>query len=490
MRREAVVYACSLVVAAVGVFSATYFFGRHTTLEEELERLASGRARAPVADRKGGIPSLQQREEPPAPQLEGKPEGEPLGEGILAVRAPLEQAGMVLVVDLPALVAEIPGGPGGGRSDFTPLRQGLEAFLARPPAGLAVGLRALAGAGGECGGTDLVRAPGPGGAGELAGALEAAHGLGLGPRNPLMAAGAAAGDLGVVPGEHAIVILAGDAEGCVSNLCGADAPPGGAAARVHLLLLAQPPEPGAEPDMPEAGTAATPAPVFDPPWAAPYRCLAERTGGTVAAASTAAELEGALRRLAADLEAAVAVRAFRGTGEEIRGISPGGAAGWGVLLRPAGEGGEGDARMAELFPASFSLPGGVYVLKGRYGGQEKTAAVAVAPGERAEVRISFPTGELFVQALDAGGGEIVGDSAGFRCAWGTEVLQGGEDTVGEGGEDGVVASTCSFPSRLELAPGVYRVRARWKGLERSVEEVAIEGGASTVRVVSFGAEGN
>lgn len=486
MRREALVYVCSLVVAAVGVFSATYFFGRHTTLEEELERLASGRARAPVADRKEGIPSLQQREEPLAPLPQGKPEGEPLGEGILAVRAPLEQPGLVLVVDLPVLAADLSSEPG-ERAGSASLRQGLEAFLARPPAGLAVGLRALAGAGGECGGTDLVRAPGPGGAGELAGALEAAHGLGLGPRNPLMAAGAAVGDLGAVPGEHAIVILAGDAEGCVSGLCGADAPPGGAAARVHLLLLAQPPEPGAEPDMPEAGTAATPAPVFDPPWAAPYRCLAERTGGTVAAVSTAAELEGALRRIAADLEAAVAVRAFRGTGEEIRGISPGGEAGWGVLLRPAGEGGEGGARMAELFPASFSLPGGVYVLKGRYGGQEKTAAVAVAPGERAEIRISFPTGELFVQALDAGGGEIVGDSAGFSCAWGAEVLLGGE---GEEGEERVVSRTCSFPSRLELAPGVYRVRARWKGLERWVEEAVVEGGASTVRVVSFGAAGN
>ena len=55
-------------------------------------------------------------------------------------------------------------------------------------------------------------------------------------------------------------------------------------------------------------------------------------------------------------------------------------------------------------------------------------------------------------------------------------------------EERVVASTCSFPSRLELAPGVYRVRARWKGLERFVDEVAVEGGASTVRVVSFGAD--
>jgi hypothetical protein len=288
-----------------------------------------------------------------------------------------------------------------------------------------------------------------------------------------------------VAGEHAIAILAGDAEGCVSDLCGADAPPGGAAARVHLILLARPPEPGAEPDMPEAGTAGMPAPVFDPLWASPYRCLAERTGGTVEAVSTAAELEGALRRIAADLESAVAVRAFRGNGEEIRGISPGGDAGWGALLRPAGSAGGGEgARVAELFPAFFSLPGGVYLLKGRYGVQERTVAVAVAPGERAEVRMSFPTGELFVQALDAAGSEIVGDSAGFRCAWGTEVLQG------EDGEERVVASTCSFPSRYELAPGVYRVRARWKGLERWVEEVAVEGGTSSVRAVSFGAAGN
>jgi hypothetical protein len=254
---------------------------------------------------------------------------------------------------------------------------------------------------------------------------------------------------------------------------------------VHLILLARPPEPGAEPEMPEAGTAGAPAPVFDPVWAAPYRCLAERSGGTVAAAASASELETALRRIATDLESAIAVRAFRGNGQEIQGISPGGETGWGVLLRPGGaEGGGEGSRMAELFPASFSLPGGVYLLKGRYGVQERTAAVAVAPGERAEVRISFPTGEVFVQALDAAGGEIAGDSTGFRCAWGAEVIQG------EAGEESVVAATCSFPARFELPPGVYRVRAHWKGLERSIDEVAVEGGGSSVRTVSFGAEAN
>jgi hypothetical protein len=476
MKRAGLLYVAGLLLAAVAVFCATYFFGRHTSLEEELERLTTRRA-APPAARSGGIPSLQQREVPQAPVEPVRPEGEPLGEGILAVRSPLETPGLVIVADLPAL-----GADGGERS---PQRYGLEAFLTRPPAGLWVGVRALAGAAGECGGTDVVKPPGPWGAGEIAGALDAAVGLGRGPRNPGKAVEAAVGDLGAVAGEHAVVILAGDAEGCAADLCGSSAPPGSGAARVHLILLARPPEAGTEPGMPQAGTAGMPAPVFDPAWAAPYRCLAERTGGTVAAALTAVELEGALRRIAADLESAVAVRAFRGAGQEIRGISPGGGSGWGVTLRPGGAEAGGDgARVAELFPAFFPLPGGVYLLKARYGGQERTAAVAVAPGERAEVRVSFPTGEIFVQAHDAAGGEIVGDSAGFGCAWGAEALQG------EGEEESVAASTCSFPSRLELPPGVYRLRVRWKGLERSVEEVAVEGGASSVRAVSFGADGN
>jgi hypothetical protein len=147
-------------------------------------------------------------------------------------------------------------------------------------------------------------------------------------------------------------------------------------------------------------------------------------------------------------------------------------------------GGDADAgapaRESEIYPAAFAVPGGVYVVKSRYGGQERTAAVAVAPGERAEVRVVFPTGELFLRALDAAGGEIVGDSTGFRCAWGADVF------AGEGDDVRPVASTCSFPARLELSPGSYRVRARWKGIERVVDEVTVEAGASAVRAVSFG----
>lgn len=234
--------------------------------------------------------------------------------------------------------------------------------------------------------------------------------------------------------------------------------------------------------MPEAATGLAPRPVFEPAWAAPYRCLAERTGGTIATASSGAELEAALRGVAADLESAVVVRAFHYTGQEVKGITPEGVSGWGAVVRPS----RGDSvrggrvRESDLFPAAFAVPSGVYVVKARFAGQERTAAVAVAPAERAEVRVTFATGELFVQALDAAGGEIVGDSAGFGCAWGVEAL------AGDGGDMTAAASSCSFPARLELAPGSYRMRARWKGIERIVDEVTVEAGASLVHTVSFG----
>jgi hypothetical protein len=402
------------------------------------------------------------------------PGGEPLGEGMSVKRSPLEPSGMVIVADLPALAA-----PGAG--PVAP-GAGLAAFLRQPPGGMNIGVRALAGAAGECGGTDTI-APMAGGGGELPVAFERAAGLGQGPRNPAKAVEAAASDLEAVTGERVAVIITGGEEGCGADLCGAGAPPGGGAQRVHVILVAAPPLPGSEPEMPEAGSTAGPAPVFDPPWAAPYRCLAERSGGAIEVVTSAAGLEAALRRVAARLESAVAIRAYHYTGQELKGISPEGAAAWGATLRPSGgTAGEGVSVEAGLFPAAFAVPAGVYLVKSRYAGQEKTAAVAVAPGERAEVRVTFATGELFVRALDAAGGEIVGDSAGFRCAWGADVLQGEE------GEERTAAATCSFPVRVELPPGVYRVRARWKGVERVVEEVAVETGTSTVRTVSFGAE--
>ena len=164
-------------------------------------------------------------------------------------------------------------------------------------------------------------------------------------------------------------------------------------------------------------------------------------------------------------------------------LSPADEVGWGAALRPASATAAGFGVVeSDLFPAVFPVSPGVHVVKVRYGGQERTAAVAVASGERAEVRVTFATGELFLQALDASGGEIVGDSSGVRSAWRVDIFPGG------GEESQPVASTCSFPARVELAPGTYRVRARWKGVERVIEEVTVAAGAGVVRDVSLGKE--
>lgn len=476
LRRRALFYLAALAAAAVAVFLGTYLLGRHPSLEDELERLTSPRT-TPDSGRSRGIPSLQLAEAPPeAPVVVQDPGGEPLGAGILVSRSPLEPAGMVVIADLPALA------PAAG-DEAAAFASGLSAFLSRPPAGLRVGLRALAGAAGECGATDALAGIGRRGGGDLAMVLDSASGLGRGPRNPAGAVRAAADDLASVAGEHCVVIVAGGEERCGADLCGTFAPPGGAAQRIHVLLLAPRPRPGTDPGMPDAGSAGMAPPVFEPAWAAPYRCLADRSGGTVAAISSPAELEAALRRIAGTLESAVVVKGFHFTGQEIRGISPGGDAGWGATLR-SGTGTGSQTFESDLFPTAFAVSPGVHVIKARYGGQERTAAVAVAAGERAEVRVAFPTGEVFLQALDTAGREIVGDSSGFHCAWGADVFPGGSE------ESDAVARTCSFPALLELAPGTYRIRTRWKGIEKVIDEVTVEAGASTVRAVSFGKTDN
>lgn len=475
--RRTVLALVALFVAAIVVFLATYLLGRHSSLEDELERLTSPRT-APAPGREKGIPSLQPAEvpteTPPAPP---DPGGEPLGAGILVSRSALEPAGMVIVADLPALA------PASG-ADAPAFAGGIAAFLARPPAGLRVGVRALAGGAGECGVSAALARPGQGVGGELAAALDAGSGRGRGPRNPAGAVAAAADDLASVAGERCVVIVAGGEDECNGDFCGTAPTPGGPTQRTHVILLAPRPQPGADPALPAAGSAGTLQPVFEPGWAAPYRCLADRSGGTVSVVSSPAEFEAALRRIAGALESAVVVRGFHYTGQEIKGVSPGGDSGWGATLHPGTDAGSGAERMfvSELFPTTFAVAQGVYVVKGRYGGQERTAAVAVAAGERAEVRVTFATGELFLQALDTAGREIAGDSTGFRCAWGADVFPGGSE------ESRPVASTCSFPARLELAPGTYRVRVRWKEMERVLDEVTVETGASCVRTVSFGRE--
>jgi len=474
--RRAMLYLAALAVAAIAVFLATYLLGRHPSLEAELERLTAPPT-APELGKSRGIPSLQPAEAPAeAPVAPPDPGGEPLGAGILVSRSRLEPAGMVIVADVPAL-AQVPG-------DETPsFARGIAAFLSRPPAGLRVGLRALAGAVGECGATDSLLDLGQGGGGEFALALDAGSGRGLGPRNPGGAVQAATDQLSAVAGLRYIVVVAGGEEGCNADFCGALARAGVPGQPVHVILLAPRLHLSSDSGVPDAGSTGSLPAVFEPAWAAPYRCLADRSGGTVASVSSPAELEAALRQITGTLESAVVVRGFHYTGQEILGASPGGDAGWGVALHRGTNAGAGIRLVnSELFPAAFAVSQGVYVLKMRYRGQQRTAAVAVASGERAEVRVTFATGELFLQALDAAGREIVGDSTGFRCAWGADVFPGGDE------ESQPLAGTCSFPAHLELAPGTYRVRARWKGIERVIEEVTVEAGANSVRAVSFGFE--
>jgi hypothetical protein len=471
--RRAILGLTALAAAAVVVFLATYLVGRHQSLEVELGRLTAPRP-APSQGKSQGIPSLHPVETPPeAPAAPQAPGGEPLGEGILVSRSPLEPSGLVIVADFPGLAPA----PGDESRSFA---GGLAAFFSRPPEGLQIGLRALAGVAGECGPTDTVLGFGQRAGGEFAAALDPGSALGRGPRNPAGAVSTAANDLAPVTGERAVVVITGGEAGCPGDLCGGEPPPGGPRQRIHVVLLAPRLQSGTDGGLPGAGDAGMPQPVFEPPWAVPYRCLADRSGGTLVAVSSPQELEQALRRVADTLEASVVVKAFHYTGQEIKGVSPGGDAGWGATVRPsAGATAEVRALEAGQLPASFAVSRGVYVVKTRFAGQERTAAVAVAAGERAEVRVSFATGELFMQGLDATGGEIIGDSAGFRCAWGVDVFPAGSE------EAPPLASTCSFPARLELAPGTYRVRARWKGVERVIEEITVEAGASIVRDVSF-----
>ena len=242
-------------------------------------------------------------------------------------------------------------------------------------------------------------------------------------------------------------------------------------------------QPGTDPGMPDAGSAGTLPPVFEPAWAAPYRCLAERSGGTVAAVSSPAELEAALRRIAGTLESAVVVRGFHYTGQEIRGISPGGDAGWGATLRPgAGAGaGAGCSSRISSRPRSRSPRVCTWSRRGT-GDRSGPPRSPWPPGSAPKCASPSRPGSCSCRRSTRRAGRSSATARGF-AAPGVPM-----SSRGAARNPRPVASTCSFPARLELAPGTYRVRARWKGIERVIDEVTVEAGASTVRAVSFGKE--
>jgi hypothetical protein len=245
--------------------------------------------------------------------------------------------------------------------------------------------------------------------------------------------------------------------------------------RVHAVLLVTPAEAA-------AGAAGPRAPFENPEepgWVAGYRCLAERTGGTVTLVASPAELGRRLRLVAQGVESAVVVRAFHGHEEEVRGIAPEGSE-WGASLTARGAAdGEVTVRLSPSLPAVIPVPSGTWDLRCQYNGVLRRVPVFVAPGERAEVRVTFATGDLYVEARDSAGGEIAGDSAGFGCLWGAEIFP-------EEGEEAVAAS-CALPARLELPAGSYRVLVRWKDRAREIRDVSVDAGAVAVRSVDFSA---
>lgn len=460
-------YLALLAAASAAAFAAAFLLGRKPSLEEELGR----RAAPPPGDRAGsGIPSLRPPPPPPpAPPLPPAAE-RPLGEGLQVRLEPVASPGAVLVLDLESLELLEQQTPEGPRR----LREGVLGFLRTPPGGVSIGLRTLDSDPGTCGATARMLAPGGWTGAELVGSFERALARERGPRNVLHAVERAAADMDPVPGERAVILVAGGEEQCGAYFCGEDAPPVPATMRVNVLRLS--PEPRASSGRWWDDVRDVFAPPADPWWVASLKCLAGRTGGSYAAVSDPGDLETALRRITRSLESALEVRVFHFTGQEVRGLPLEDGPQWGAEV--AERGSDGPAALQSVsFPARFSLPAGSWDLKVWYAGLEKKATVVLAAGERAVVQAAFTTGELFVQARDPAGTEIVGDSAGFGCPWGAEVLS---DTDGR-----LAARTCSLPARLELPTGSYRVRVHWKGQERIVEGISIENGATVVRAVAF-----
>lgn len=462
--RKAYLYVSWLAIAATVVFFASYFSGRRPSLDEEMERLR--RPREPVPAKGQGIPSLRQPDPAPEPDA-SSPQIEPgvqqLGEGATVTREPVAEPGLVLVLDTQALAAAPAG-----------VREELDRFLAHPPAGGRIGLRALAAPTAECGSVGSIRTPGPWSAEELRGALAAALASPAGPRDSVRALGEAERDLGEVPGSRAVVIVAGGGDGCGGDLCAASPDAAAAGTPVHVILVD-----GGAAGAGGVAAAGSGEAAGDPPWAAGYRCAADRSGGSLLRAAAAGDLERRLREVAQGIESAVTVRAFHGAGTEVQGTAPEGEAAWGVTIAAPGGGEEGAVRLSPSLPASFAVPAGTWVVRCRFRGIERVTAVAVAPGEHALVRVPFATGELYVEASDAAGGEIAGDSAGFGCPWGAAVL----DAEGEE----LVAESCVLPARFELPEGEYQVRVKWKGREEALTGVTVERGGSALRTVDFSA---
>jgi hypothetical protein len=419
-------------------------------------------------DRDLSISSLKpaEQEEPEEVEELPPPEIVSLTEGVTVARSPLEEGGVVLLLDSELLSSEF-------NRDVPPhadFRRGLKNFFRKMPAGSRIGLRALAAEEeGDCGSTVALQ---PFGVWQRA-QLENSVGKreARGPRNIALAMEDAAADLGETEGAQAIIIITRGEDRCGGAPCQAAAilQETPRPARIFVVVLRR------------LESYEAFEPMAPPLWQSRMECLAERGNGRVFQVSTALGLESALLSIAKSLQPNVTVRAFHSAEREITGTNVEDRNAWGAVMSPLGSPAT-EGASSTSFPATLTLTPGEYDLRMWYRGQERSVKrLDISSGERVEVRANFNAGEFYLQPKDASGQELVGDTTDLNCFWGAEVFQKENLTRDYG-------ASCTFPAYFVLEPGTYTVRT-WKGSSDIwLEEVEIEEGETAVKAAVFADE--
>ena len=461
--RKFFIYIAALTISSAVVFLLVFSLGRSPSLEQEMAR----RAYRQRGDQALSISALKSAEVEESEVIEELPPPEvvSLTENVTVARSPLEEGGVVLLLD-PELLFSGSGGNVPPHADF---RRGLKSFFSKMPSSFRIGLRALAGEEeGDCGSTVELQPLGAWPPGELA---AAGQGEARGPRNIARAMEDAAADLGGVEGEQAIIIVTRGEERCGGAPCQTAAilQETPRPARIFVVVLRR------------IESYEAFEPLAPPLWQARMECLAERGNGRIFQVSTALGLESALLRIVASLQPNVTVRAFHSAEREITGTNVEDRNAWGAVMTPRGSP-EAEGASSASFPATLTLSPGEYDLRMWYRGQERLVkGLSIPSGEAVEIQASFNAGEFYLQPKDASGQELVGDTTDLNCFWGAEVFQEENLTHDYG-------ASCTFPAYFVLEPGTYTVRT-WKGTSDVwLENVEVKEGETAVKTAVFADE--
>jgi len=163
--RNFFIYIAVLTISSAVVFLLVFSLGRSPSLEQEMAR----RAYRQRGDQALSISALKSAEVEESEVIEELPPPEvvSLTENVTVARSPLEEGGVVLLLD-PELLSSGSGGNVPPHADF---RRGLKSFFRKMPSSFRIGLRALAGEEeGDCGSTVELQPLGAWPPGELAAA--------------------------------------------------------------------------------------------------------------------------------------------------------------------------------------------------------------------------------------------------------------------------------------------------------------------------------